>query len=391
MANVPPLASALVSLDAAIALVDAAVQRLDTEPVPLCEAGGRVLAEDISAAAPIPPEDRAAIDGFAVQAEASLGAGAYSPLALPLLAVTAGTGLPPGTDAVIPLAAAEPNGPSHIGVVEPLAPGANVDRRGSVAAAGTLIAAAGTRLAMRHVGLIAAAGFETVPAVRGPRVAMLLVGPRPAPRTPDSNNPMLRIAVARDGGTIAEAKAVPRARAALAAALSEAAGDIVLVVGGTGPGPDDLAGAALGEIGEIVFHGVALCPGDTVGLGRIANGVPVVLLPGTPAACLWSYELLAGRAIRRLGGRDAALPYRSRSVTVARKIVSAIGMTEICPVLLGPDDTIEPLPGFAEIGLKAATAAAGFVIIPEAREGYPSGAVVTAYLYDEIQEGGGHE
>jgi molybdopterin molybdotransferase len=384
MADAPPLVSALVSLEAAIALVDAAVRRLDTEPVPLCEVGGRVLAEDIRAAAPIPTEDRAALDGFAVRAEASLGAGAYNPLALPLVAVAAGDVMPAGTDAVIPLAAAEPNGPSHIGVVEPLAPGANVQRRGVVAAAGAVIAAAGTRLAMRHIGLIAAAGFEAVPAVRRPRVAMLLLGPRPAPHTPDSNNPMLHIAVARDGGAIGKVTTGPRARSAIGAALSEAAGDIVLVVGGTGLGRDDHAGAALREIGELVFHGVALRPGETVGLGRIANGVPVVLLPGTPAACLWSYELLAGRAIRRLGGRDPALPYRSRSLTVARKIVSTIGMTEICPVLLGRDDTIEPLPGFSEIGLKAATAAAGFVIIPEAREGYPPGAVVTAYLYDEI-------
>jgi molybdopterin molybdotransferase len=59
-------------------------------------------------------------------------------------------------------------------------------------------------------------------------------------------------------------------------------------------------------------------------------------------------------------------------------------MTEICPVRLRPDDAIEPLPSFVEIGLRAAASAEGFVIIPEAREGYPPGAVVTAYLYDEV-------
>jgi molybdopterin molybdotransferase len=373
----------LLPLDAAMGLVDAAVRSLDAEQVPLAEAGGRILAEDIRAPVPIPTDDRAALDGFAVRAEASLGAGAYNPVALPLVAVAAGDAMPPGADAVIPLAAAEPNGPDRIAVVEPLATGTHLERRGAVAAAGALIAAAGARLAVRHVGLIAAAGFEAVPMVRRPRVAMVLIGPKTPPLTADSNNPMLQIAVDRDGGVIAEVATVPRLRACLASALSEAAGDIVLVVGGTGPGPDDNAGAALGEIGEIIFHGVALCPGETTGFGHTA-GVPVMLLPGTPAACLWSYELLAGRAIRRLAGRDPALPYRSRAVTVARKIVSAIGVTEICPILLGADDTIEPLPGFAEIGLKAATAAAGFVIIPEAREGYPPGAVVTAYLYDDV-------
>ena len=108
-----------------------------------------------------------------------------------------------------------------------------------------------------------------------------------------------------------------------------------------------------------------------------------MLLPGTPAACLWSYELFAGRAIRRLGGRDPGLPYRSREMTVGRKIVSAIGMTEICPVCCGAGDTVTPLPSFAETGLMAAVESDGFVIIPEASEGSPQGAPVTVYLYED--------
>ena len=106
-----------------------------------------------------------------------------------------------------------------------------------------------------------------------------------------------------------------------------------------------------------------------------------MLLPGAPAACLWSYELFAGRAIRRLGGRGPELPYRSREMITARKIVSAIGMTEICPVRCGAGDTVEPVPSFAEIGLMAAVGADGFVIVPEGSEGYPQGGRVTVYLY----------
>jgi molybdopterin molybdotransferase len=385
MADVRLLRPGPVPLDAATASIDALVASLDTEMVPLHEAGGRVLAEDIRAAAPIPREDRAALDGFAVRAEASLGAGAYSPLALPLVAVAAGAELPPGTDAVVPLAAAELEGIDRIAVVEPVAAGAHVERCGTSATSGSLITAAGTRLTPRHIGLIAAADIAAVPVARRPRVAIVLVGPRPASGTTGGNSPMLHVAVARDGGVAAGAATAGRARSALVAALAAASADFVLVVGGTGPGSDDHAGAALGEIGEIVFHGVALFPGETAGLGRrAADGVPVMLLPGTPSACLWSYELLAGRAIRRLARGNPALPYCSRPVQVARKIVSAIGTTEICPVQRGPDGTIEPLPGFAEIGLRAATAAAGFVIIPEAREGHAPGEIVTAYFYDQF-------
>jgi len=66
----------------------------------------------------------------------------------------------------------------------------------------------------------------------------------------------------------------------------------------------------------------------------------------------------------------------------AGKIVSAIGMTEICPVRRGAGDTVEPVPSFAEAGLMAAVAADGFVIVAAGSEGYPQGARVTAHLYE---------
>jgi molybdopterin molybdotransferase len=384
MVGLGRLMRAVVSFDEAVACVDAAASRLGTERVRLREAMGRVLAEDIRAAASIPSDDRAALDGFAVRADASLGASAYNPVELPVLPATAGAALPSGADAVIPLDAVEPNGLGHIQVVEPVAPGDNVERQGAVAAAGASLIAFGIRLAFRHIGMLAAAEVDAVQVVRRPRVQIVLAEPTATPRAPDSNGPMIRAAVERDGGVIAEVTRLLRARSSLNMALAAADGDLVLVIGGTGPGPDDHVAAALGELGELVFHGVTMHPGETAGLGRTGNGVPAVLLPGMPAAALWSYELFAGRAIRRLGGRDPGLPYRSREMTVARKIVSAIGTTEICPVLLGPGDTIEPLPAFAEIGLRAAIAGAGFVVVPAAREGYPPGAVVTAYLYDDV-------
>jgi molybdopterin molybdotransferase len=194
---------------------------------------------------------------------------------------------------------------------------------------------------------------------------------------------MILAAIERDGGVADEPIAVGRSQVAIRDALVNVDSDLVLVAGGTGSGIDDHSAAALAEGGELAIHGVALRPGETTGFGRTGDGVPVVLLPGTPAACLWSYELFAGRAIRRLGGRDPGLPYRSREMTVARKIVSAIGMTEICPVRCGAGDAVAPLPSFAETGLMAAVESDGFVIVPEASEGYPQGARVTVYLYED--------
>ena len=67
----------------------------------------------------------------------------------------------------------------------------------------------------------------------------------------------------------------------------------------------------------------------------------------------------------------------------ARKIVSGIGMTEIVPVRYQGENSVEPIASFSEIGLMAAASANGFVIVPETSEGYPPGASVTVYLYDD--------
>jgi molybdopterin molybdotransferase len=137
----------------------------------------------------------------------------------------------------------------------------------------------------------------------------------------------------------------------------------------------------LAEAGELAVHGVALDPGETAGFGRTGAGTPVFLLPGAPAACLWAYEFLAGRAIRRRGGRDPALPFRTREMTTMRKIVSRIGMTEVFPVRCLSHDRLEPGTSFAEAGLGAAALADGTVIVPEGSEGFSEGAVVTAHLW----------
>jgi molybdopterin molybdotransferase len=372
------------SVAQAVAWIDQATCCLPAERVPLDDAVGRVLAADCRADRAMPQHDRAALDGFAVRAQQSIGAGAYNPLTLPAIVVAAGDLLPTEMNAVVPLAAADPEGTGMVALVEPVSPGENVQLRGAVAAAGAALVRSGTRLAARHIGLLAAAGIAEIAAVRQPRVSLLLVGPTASQGLRDSNRPMLRALVRRDGGIIADEVAATRERSTLAAALAAAGGELVLVVGGSGAGPDDHAAAALAEAGELALHGLALHPGETSGFGSLGGTRPVVLLPGAPPACLWSYELFAGRAIRRLGGRDPALPFRSCRVTAARKIISTIGIAEVCPVRLGETaQTIEPLPSFAEIGLGAVAIADGVTIVPAASEGHAQGAEVTIYLFED--------
>jgi molybdopterin molybdotransferase len=298
---------------------------------------------------------------------------------LPLHAISAGEAIPPSTDAVIPLGLGEPQPPNWVECVEAVAPGENVEAQGSIAPAGTVLAPSGALLSPPLIGMLTLAGLSNVNVVRRPR-ARIVVAPKGAEI--DSNGPMLRALVERDGGDISGIVAAPRAAQAIQNALEQDGADIVLVIGGTGPGIDDHAATALAAVGELAIHGIALRPGETSGLGHTRSGVPVVLLPGPPAACFFGYEMLAGRGTRLLGGRNPRLPYRSRPMHTMRKLVSAIGMTEIVPVRCPAPDIVEPLPSFAEIGLMAAVAADGFVIVPEASEGHPEGALVTVYLYE---------
>lgn len=373
---------------AALAWTDAQAVPSEAELVPLADAPGRVLAAPAVAAGDMPGFDRAGIDGIALAAEATVGASAYNPLRFRLVPagsslppdsaarVAAGDALPAGADAVIPPDALD--GAAGCEIVEPVAPGSGVERRAGQAAAGATLLAAGRRLRAADIGLLAVAGIERVPVVGRPLLRVLLTGASAG--VPDADGPLLRGLIERDGGVPADIRPLARDREALAAALAAPGADIILVAGGTGRGGDDHAAAALAEAGELAIHGVALYPAETAGMGRSRAGTPVFLLPGAPASCLWAYEMLAGRAVRRMAGRAAALPWRRREMTLRLKLVSRIGTTEICPVRSIDDDSVEPTASFAEAGLVAAARADGVVIVAEGSEGFAAGARVTVHL-----------
>jgi len=386
------------------AWVEAWAAPVAAEELALSKAAGRILAADVTAAMDVPPFDRAAADGFALLAGETVGAGAYNPLPFRLVpasaavqvgqaaAVECGDRLPAGTDAVVRLEHATPDAPGMmactVAIIAPVVAESEVERAGSQSTRGGVLAGAGRRLGPGEIGLLASAGVEQVSVVGRPRVRCLLAAGRVietgdalAPGAVyDASGPMLAALIERDGGVVVGRRRVKRSAAALRDALGFPEADIVLVAGGTGPGAGDESAAALAETGELAIHGVALRPGETAGAGRVA-GVPVFLLPGAPAACLWAYELLAGQAVRRLAGHSAELPFAAQQVRLARKIVSEVGTTDICPIRWTEDGEVEPLAPFAEAGLAAAAQGDGFVIVPEASEGNPQGAPVTVHLY----------
>src|SRR5262249_23143345 len=148
--------------------------RLGVESASLSVAHGRVLAEEICTARPIPAVDTAALDGFAVAASATVGATSYNPILSPLHAISAGEAIPLGTDAVIPLGLGEPQPPSGVECVEVVAAGENVEAQGSVAAAGTVLAPAGALLSPPLIGVLIRAGLSNVGVVPPPLVRIVV-------------------------------------------------------------------------------------------------------------------------------------------------------------------------------------------------------------------------
>jgi molybdopterin molybdotransferase len=172
---------------------------------------------------------------------------------------------------------------------------------------------------------------------------------------------------------------VPDDPEALLAAI-RAAADVVLVSGGSSVGQEDHAPSLLVRHGQLPIHGIAMRPSSPTGMGLLDRRL-VFLLPGNPVSCLTAYDFFAGRAIRLLGGRSSAWPYRRITAPLARKIVSAIGRLDYLRVRL-VDGRVEPLAiGGASI-LSSTTRADGFVLVPDDSEGYPPGTEVEVFLYD---------
>lgn len=292
--------------------------------------------------------------------------------------VAAGAPLPMGADAVLPFSAGQADG-AYLEVTGAVAEGVGVEDEGQEVRAGTTPIATGRALRAEDLGLLASLGLERVPVTRRPRVRLVIAGPKGVGRG-DADGAMLEALVARDGGIVEAVVRGAGAREAIAAAVAGAGADAVLVAGRTGTGPDDEAPLALAGVGDLAFHGVALRPGGSTGMGLV-GAVPVVLLPGAPLACLCAYELFGGRLIRRLGGRDPRLPHAVQEVEVGSKIVSAVGLVEVC-LVRRVGARAEPVGSAEQAGLGSLARADGFVLVPASLEGHAPGARVTVYLYE---------
>jgi molybdopterin molybdotransferase len=319
--------SDLLSVEDAQERVLAEIVPLDAEDVPLREAYGRVLREDVTAPEDVPASDNSAMDGYAVRAEDLAGCSDDHPATLrviadigadsdPTVTITTGTAarimtgaaIPRGADAVIQVELTDAGSP-NVHVYRALKQGTNIRASGEDMHRGDLILRAGIPLGPGELGVLATARRQTVRAGRVPEVAILSTGDEiVSGRVANSNSHALAALVREAGATVRVLDAVPdepnATRRALELALRS---DVVVSSGGVSHGAYDFVKDALDEIGaETKFWQVAMKPGKPVVFSRVGNRL-VFGLPGNPVSCIVGFLLFVRPALRKLMGQMSNL------------------------------------------------------------------------------------
>jgi len=388
----------------AIRILTSAAVPAGTEEISLANGLNRVLAEDVTSDGDIPGFTRSVVDGYAVRAADTTGAGDAVPSMLrwtgsvPMggvpdravapgecLYVPTGAVLPPGADAVVMVEHAE-QAKELVLLRRPVAAGENVLARGEDFPRGGMVLPKGRRLRPQDLGVLAASGKSCVRVFRQPRVGVISTGNELVPVTAVPSVSQVRDANSSlCAGFLQEHGCVPRCygivrdeqemlRAALDRALSEC--DAVLVSGGSSKDARDHCAAAIAEQGEVLAHGIALQPGKPTILGRM-QGKPVIGLPGHPAS---AYIVLRALVRPLIGVMAGGLPPE-------RRLGAHLG--DSIPSPRGREDWVRvqvegglARPVFGKSGLLNTLAASdGVVVVPAEREGMEAGEAVEVILW----------
>jgi molybdopterin molybdotransferase len=318
----------LPTVEAALAKMLDLVTPLPTQAVPVAEGDGRWLIQAVTASRDQPPFDASAMDGWAVRAadlesaattlsivgESAAGHGSDAVLQPgQTVRISTGAPLPQGSDRVVMQEDAERRG-DEVTITTGISASTHVRPRGCDFHDGAVLLVPSERLNPWKLALAASAGAAVLTCGGRPRVAILatgdeLVEPGQA-AGPDqiynSGAPSLGAFVARHGGEPARCAAAGDNEAAILDAIGQARFDLLVTIGGASVGDHDLVKPALKRQGAVIaLEGVAMRPGKPVWFGVLADGRPVLGLPGNPASALVCAELFLAPLLARLQGGEA--------------------------------------------------------------------------------------
>ncbi len=361
--------------------------RLGMEVVPLGEACGRVLAEEVLADRDYPPFHRSIRDGFAVRAE-DVGAPPVELLvrgeiragghfagtvgAGECVSIMTGAPLPAGADAVVMVEYTESHG-DGVKIHRGVRAGENVVPQGSEARARAAVLPRGRRLGAGELGLLATVGKSLVPVFVRPAVAILPTGDEvvPVEQRPEwfqirnSNAIALSAQVAAAGGIPHCLEIAPDLPEALHSLIQEGLNaDLLLLSGGVSAGKYDFVKQVLANLGaEFYFQSVALRPGKPLVFGRVAEKF-FLGLPGNPVSTFVTFALFARPALAALGGAEFSAPLFLRA-RLASSFQQRTGLTAFLPARLdrSSGDPVVSLVGWQGSGDLVGVAAADCFLV----------------------------
>jgi putative molybdopterin biosynthesis protein len=371
---------------------------LPGERVGLSDVCGRVTAEPVWARISSPHYYAAAMDGYAVRADQTVGATETQPLTLRLgeeaYPVNTGDPLPPETNAVIMIEHVQDLENDRIEIRAPQAPWNHVRMMGEDIVATEMLLPANHKIRPVDVGSLAGCGHDSVQVRQLPTVIIIPTGSElveagrePGPGQIIEYNSLVLSAQIREAGGRPQVTEFVRddpdqLRAELEQALSEDP-DLVLVLSGASAGSKDYTAGLVRELGELLVHGMAVRPGHPVIIGMV-KGIPVIGVPGYPVSAALTGELLIQPLLSEWSGIPATVSQRPRvNAVMTSKIMSPTGDDEYVRVTLaqvGEQVMATPLKRGAGI-ITSLVRADGLVKIPRFSEGLNLGQEAEVLLY----------
>ncbi len=385
---------------------------LQGEIIPTSKSFDRILRNAVTATEPLPGFSRSTVDGFAVRAADTFGAGESLPAYLPLIgevpmggapdfslprgaaaSIHTGGMLPEGADAVVMLENTQQARPGELEVLRAVAVNENILRAGEDVEIGQEVLPAGARLRPAEIGGLMALGITEVEVARKPRVGILSSGDEVVPpessvkpgQVRDINSYSLSTLVEEAGGEPLRYGIIPdRAEdmePVLRKALREC--DAVVVTAGSSASTRDFTAEVVNRMGKpgVLVHGINVRPGKPTILA-VCDGKAVIGLPGNPVSALVIARHFVVPVIDRLLARSDRRKTAKTQALLSVNLASQAGREDFVPVrLIEAEEGLIADPIFYKSNLIFTLARAdGLVRIPADANGLPAGTLVEIEL-----------
>ena len=370
-----------------------------TETVPTWDACGRVTAHAVYAHICAPHYAASAMDGAAVSAKDTFGATETTPITLnqgQFIIVDTGDPIPENCDAVIMVEDIVKNDDGTITIHDAAAPWQHIRQIGEDICAGEMILPSHVTVSPSAIGAMIAGGVLEVEVIRKPVVGIIPTGDEIIPPCTDPKpgdilefNGSIVSAMVRQWG--ADAKVYPivpdkfdQIKAMVAKAAAEC--DLVILNAGSSAGREDFSARVIRELGEVLYHGIAMKPGKPAILG-CQGAKPILGVPGYPVSGIIVIEQLLKPLIDHWLKVSSA-PAQYAKATLTRPVVSGLKYEEFVRVRMGyVGDKLMASPLSRGSGVVSSFMKAdGILEVPQGLEGFEAGSEVTVRLLCPVEK-----